>query len=96
MINTIKESIKMSQEIKEVIEAIDKDIQSILTSKDFDIEDVKMHLIDLWGIMKDLWLRFEGIFSKMLIIKEIEEATEKGELYEEKTEENQDLKNLYL
>ncbi|MFX1371330.1 MAG: hypothetical protein ACFFCE_05675 [Promethearchaeota archaeon] len=91
----------MSAEIKEVIEGIEKNIRSILLSKEFTLEDAKMILIDLLGTFKDLWKKFDFIFEKVGKIIEIEESTKKGELYiEESSEENngqtQDFGRIFI
>ncbi|KKM60325.1 hypothetical protein LCGC14_1543040, partial [marine sediment metagenome] len=48
----------------------------------------------LFGVIKDLFVRFEFIFEQSEKIKELEKATEKGELYEEKI--NDYVKLMYL
>ncbi|KKL17154.1 hypothetical protein LCGC14_2488430, partial [marine sediment metagenome] len=49
----------------------------------------------LFGVIKDLFVRFEFIFEQSEKIKELEKATDNEELYEEKAD-NEELKRLYL
>ncbi len=85
----------MSKEIEEVIESLDKNIKNLEEAEQINMIDVQTLLIDLFGIIKDLFVRFEFIFAQSEKIKELEKATEKGKLYEEKAD-NEELKRLYL
>ncbi len=85
----------MSQPIKEVMEAIDKNIKGLEEVKDkIDLDDVRTLLIDLYGIIKNLWKELEDVFIYTKEIKEIEEATLKGKEYEVKISD--EAKMLYL
>ena len=84
----------MSQPIKEVMEAIDKNIKGLEEVKDkIDLDDVRTLLIDLYGIIKNLWGQLEDVFIYTEEIKKIEEATLKGEEYEVKI--SGDVERLY-
>ncbi len=84
----------MSEDIKEVIVALDKNLKNLETAEEINMTDVKTLLTELFGVIKDLFERFEYVFVKTEKIKEIEEATKKGEVYEEKVD-NEDIKRLY-
>ena len=85
----------MSQPIKEVMEAIDKNIKGLEEVKDkIDLDDVRTLLIDLYGIIKNLLKELEDVFIYTKEIKEIEEATLKGKEYEVKISD--EAKMLYL
>ncbi len=85
----------MSQPIKEVMEAIDKNIKGLEEVKDkIDLDDVRTLLIDLYGIIKNLWGQLEDVFIYTEEIKKIEEATLKGKEYEVKISD--EAKMLYL
>ncbi len=84
----------MSQPIKEVMEAIDKNIKGLEEVEDkIDLDDVRTLLIDLYGIIKNLWGQLEDVFIRTEEIKKIEEATLKGEEYEVKITD--DVERLY-
>ncbi len=86
----------MTQPIKEVIEGIEKNIRSILHSKDFTLDEAKMCIIDVLGVLKDMWIRFQAVFERTEEIEKIEKATKKGKKYKEEKITNLDIKNLYL
>jgi len=75
---------KMTQEIKEVVEGIQKNIKLLEEVEQINFTDVRNLLIMVFGIFKDLFERFEYIFEKVETIKKIENSTKKGEDYEEK------------
>ena len=85
----------MSKEIEEVIESLDKNIKNLEEAEEINMIDVQTLLIDLFGVIKDLFVRFEFIFEQSEKIKELEKATDNEELYEEKAD-NEELKRLYL
>ena len=84
----------MSQPIKEVMEAIDKNIKGLEEVEEINISDVRTLLIDLYGIIKGLWKELEDVFIYTKEIKKIEEATLKGKEYEVKISD--EAKMLYL
>ncbi len=84
----------MSQPIKEVMEAIDKNIKGLEEVEEINISDVRTLLIDLYGIIKGLWEELEDVFIYTKEIKKIEEATLKGKEYEVKISD--EAKMLYL
>ena len=84
----------MSQPIKEVMEAIDKNIKGLEEVEEINISDVRTLLIDLYGIIKNLWGQLEDVFIYTKEIKKIEEATLKGKEYEVKISD--EAKMLYL
>ena len=85
----------MSKEIEEVIESLDKNLKNLEEAEQINMIDVQTLLIDLFGVIKDLFVRFEFIFEQSEKIKELEKATDNEELYEEKAD-NEELKRLYL
>ena len=88
----------MSQPIKEVMEAIDKNIKGLEEVKDkIDLDDVRTLLIDLYGIIKNLWGQLEDVFIYTEEIKKIEEATLKGERFKDGKELiNSDVKRMTI
>ena len=85
----------MSKEIEEVIESLDKNIKNLEEAEQINMIDIQTLLIDLFGVIKDLFVRFEFIFEQSEKIKELKKATDNEELYEEKAD-NEELKRLYL
>ena len=83
-------------EIEDVIESFDKNIEFLKNPHRLKNKDIKGLLLDIIGIMKDMWEKFNNVFKMMDEVKEIEEATKKGEKFEEMDSENKDLKRLYL
>ncbi len=83
----------MSLEINKVIEGIEKNIRAVLLNKDFTLDDAKMNIIDVLGVLKDMWIRFQDVFTRVNELIEIEKNDIENNT---KTEENDDLKNLYL
>ena len=83
----------MSKPIKEIINALDKNIKCLEEVEEINISDVKTLLIDLFGTMRDLWVKLDSVFGKFDELNAINEATEKGENYEEKISD--DVERLY-
>lgn len=81
-------------EIEEVIQGLDKNIKFLKSPYRLENKDIKGLLIDVIGTMRDLWEKFDNVFKMMDKVKEIEEASEKGELYEEENG-NEDVRRLY-
>jgi len=85
----------MSEEIKEVMAALDQNLKNLEGAEEINMKDVKTLLIEVFGVIKDLFERFQFVFVKTEQIKEIEKATEEGKEYREKMDNN-DIKRLYL
>lgn len=86
----------MSNEIKEIIEALDKNIEFLESPYRLENKDIKGLLIDLIGTIRDMWENLEEVFGTVDKLKETEEATKKEKKFEEKPNDNQDIKNLYV
>jgi len=85
----------MSEEIKEVMEGLDNNLKNLEEAEEISMGDIKYLLTQLFGVIKDLFERFEFVFVKTEQIKEIEKATEESKEYREKMDNN-DIKRLYL
>lgn len=85
----------MSGKIDETMEALDKNINNLENAEEINLKDCQTLLLDLFGTIRDLWESLKFIFEQAQKIKEIDKATEKGEKYEEKIDNN-DIKRLYL
>jgi len=85
----------MSEEIKEVMAALDQNLKNLEGAEEINMKDVKTLLIEVFGVIKDLFERFQFVFIKTEQIKDIEKATEEGKEYREKMDNN-DIKRLYL
>lgn len=71
----------MSQPIKEIIEALDKNIKGLEEVKEINLIDVKTLLIDLFGTIRDMWEGLRDIFIKVEKISIINTPTIiKGEI----------------
>ena len=77
------------------MEGLDNNLKNLEEAEEIGMGDVKYLLAQLFGVMKDLFERFEFVFIKTEQIKEIEKATEEGKEYREKMDNN-DIKRLYL
>jgi len=87
----------MSQPIKEVMEAIDKNIKGLEDAEEINLSDIRTLLIDLYGIIKNLWGQLEDVFIYTEEIKKIEEATLKGERFKDGKELiNSDVKRMTI
>ena len=64
----------MSEEIKEVMEGLDTNLKNLEDAEEINMVDVKTLLIELFGVIKDLFERFEYVFVKTEQIKKIEKA----------------------
>jgi len=87
-----------SKEIKEVVERLDSNIESLKECDEITIDNIREVLIDLIGIIKNIWEQFGDVYQLVSKIQEIEEATEKGEKYEEEIDEDKtnDIKGIYI
>lgn len=84
----------MSEKIDETIVALDKNIKSLEDAEQINLKDCQTLLLDLFGTIRDLWDSLKYIFEQANKIQEIDEATTKGEKYEEKIID-EDVKRLY-
>lgn len=82
-------------EIDDVIQGLDKNIEFLKNPYRLENKDIKGLLIDILGTIRDMWEKFNNVFSMVDKLKEIEKSTEE-EKYEEKDINNQDIRNLYL
>jgi len=85
-----------SEEIKKVIETLDKNIQSLEQAEEITLQDVKEFLIDLMGSTRDMWEEFSDIFIRINDIKEKDKDNEEEKNSEIPPEKVQDIKGLYL
>lgn len=84
----------MSEKIDETIKALDNNIKNLEEAEQINLKDCQTLLLDLFGTIRDLWDSLKYIFIKAQKIQNIEQATEKGEKYEEKVDD-EDIKRLY-
>jgi len=84
-------------QIEEIINALDTNLKNLEDARGMTMGDVKEFLLDLLGTVRDMWERFKGFFEEMDKLKEIEEATEKGEKYTDHSKKinDNDVERLY-
>ena len=83
-------------EIDDVVQGLDKNIEFLKEAEDVSINDIKGLMIDMIGIMRDLWEKFAGVFKASDKLKEIEKPTKEEKYLEKDIDKDQDLKSLYL
>jgi len=83
-------------EIEDVIQGLDKNIEFLKNPYRLENNDIKGLLLDILGMMKDMWEKFNNVFKMMDEVHKIEESA-KEELCREKNDldKDQDLRNLY-
>ncbi len=86
----------MSEEINSVIGALDINIKNLEEADEINLKDVQVLLIDLFGVIRDLWEQLGKVFAKFNKINDIEKSTAKGEKYKENNKVTKDIERLYL
>lgn len=86
----------MSEKIKNVIGAIDINIKNLEDADEINLTDVQTLLLDLFGVMRDLWEKLDEIFIKFNKISDIEKSTAEGKKYTENNKLIKDVERLYL
>lgn len=83
----------MSEEINEVVEGIDNNIKLLEGAEQINLHDVQTLLVMVFGTLKDLFERFQGVFEKVEEVKKLQGSIIKGEII--KRNFSEEAKRLY-
>ena len=70
----------MNEEIKEVVEGINNNIKLLEEAEQINFVDVKTLLVMVFGTLKDLFERFQGVFEKVEKVNRLGNSIIKGEI----------------